>query len=915
MRSSAIRRGRSAALAATATATAMSFFLATPAFAQAAQDDEAKSDEPSIVVIGTRRTDRTITDSPSPVDVIGAAELTSQPTANMLDTVKNIVPSFFVGQNSISDASTFVRAPSLRGLPSDQVLVMLNGKRFNRSALVQVYTGGDTGLSFGSHGADIGSIPTLAVKNLEVLRDGATAQYGSDAIAGVLNYGLRDDEGIEMVARYGQFYKGDGESYQIAGNIGTKIGDAGFINVTGEYNDDGQTSRGQTRPVAAALATNFPNLANQIPHYPLPAQIWGNSPSHGWKALVNSEFALSDSATFYLFGNFAHQKADQSFNYRPYYPGTVALDRDNGTSVVTVNLGGNGNFNNAYYPTSCPVGNATCLPIGGVAGVVDDANVWNLNTLYPAGFTPRFVGVTDQAYGVAGIKGDMGKIGYDLGVSLSRNALDLSMYNSVNFSYGPQSQQEFEFGKLIQKEFNANLDLTYELDAGLASPLTVSAGVEFRRETYTSTEGDVQSYAAGPYAISRPIYVETSPGSGVYTYTGNNTAARSPAASGYGGTSPVYAGTNHQNSYGGYIGLEGDLTDTISMGVAARLEHYDSFGEAVVSKANAIWHATPEIALRGTIGTGFHAPSPGQSNTQVLTTNFVAGNAIQTGTFPVTSAIAQYFLAKPLKPEKSTNYGIGVVFEPAPNFNLTIDLYSIQVRDRIFISQTYTVDADDILALPELASVGEGGDVNYFTNALDTSTRGIDVVGTYRTDMGGGKLNLTLAYNYNQNKVTRFEPGTISGTQIDVAENLAPHHRLNLTAGWSSGNFGLNLAGHYYSAWSAATDYPIRNGNVACTGPEPDFGSTAPCAIIGGQRFGAKITADAEVSYTFMDHFTLAVGANNLFDTYPDRIKATIDNPIYTLTGSTADGQVYPRMGGPFGFNGGFWYARLKVKY
>ncbi|MFC0588827.1 TonB-dependent receptor plug domain-containing protein [Novosphingobium aquiterrae] len=894
MRSSAIRRGRSAALAATATATAMSFFLATPAFAQTAATDEAKSDEPSIVVIGTRRTDRTQTDSASPVDVIGAAELTSQPTANMIDAVKNIVPSFYVGQNSISDASTFVRAPSLRGLPSDQVLVMLNGKRFNRSALVQVYVGGDTGLSFGSHGSDLSSLPTLAFKSLEVLRDGATAQYGSDAIAGVLNYGLRDDAGIEMVARYGQYYKGDGESYQIAANVGTKIGDRGFINVTGEYDDDGQTSRGETRPIAAALATNFPSLASQLPHYPLPAQIWGSSPGWGWKAVVNAEYELSDSAKFYAFGNFAHAKADQSFNYRPYYPGSVTLQRDSGAGPVPVSVSGNANFNFPYYLTNCPTGSATCL----AGGVVQDTNVFNLNTLYPAGFTPRFVGKTDQAFGVAGIKGDMGKLNYDLSASLSRNQLDLSMYNSINFSYGPQSQTAFQFGKLIQKEFNANLDLTYELDAGLASPLTVSGGLEYRRETYTSTEGDVQSYAAGPFALSRPLYTQTSPG--VYALVGTSTncsdpgavctRARSPAASGYGGTSPVYAGTSHESSYGAYIGLEGDLTDTLSMGLAARLEHYDSFGEAVVSKVNAIWHATPQIALRGTIGTGFHAPSPGQNNTQVLTTNFRAGNAIQTGTFPVTSAIAQYYGAIPLKPEKSTNYGVGLVLEPTSNINLTIDLYSIQVRDRIFISQTYTVTPGDITALPELASVGDGGDVNYFTNALDTSTRGIDVVGTYRTDLADGKLNLTLAYNYNENTVKRSVAGTISPEQIDVIKNLAPHHRLNLTAGWTMGDFGLNLAGHYYSSWRAETDYP-------------------------GQTFGAKVTADAEVSYTFMDHFTLAVGANNLFDTYPDRIKATADNPIFTLTNSTADGQVYPRMGGPFGFNGGFWYARLKVKY
>ena len=723
-----------------------------------------------------------------------------------------------------------------------------------------------------------------------MLRDGATAQYGSDAIAGVLNYGLRDNAGLEVVARYGQFYKGDGKSYQIAANAGVKLGDRGFINVTGEYTDDGQTSRGVTRPIAAQFATDFPALASQLPHYPLPAQIWGNSPSHGWKAMVNSAFDISDSTQFYLFGNFAHTKADQSFNFRSSYPGSHTFTANNGTSNFTTSIGGRSFFQHPYYKTVCPTGNATCLPIGGVVGYVQDSNVFNLSSIYPAGFTPRFVGVTDQAYGTAGLKGDAGKLHYDLSASLSRNSLDLSMYNSISPSYGAASQTSFQFGKLIQKEFDANLDLTYEMDAGFASPLTVSGGLEFRRESYTQTEGDLQSYGSGPYAVAHPLYVESPAGSGNYVFTGNYTAVESPAASGYGGTSPTYAGTSHQSSYGAYLGLEGDMTETFSMGMAARYEHYDSFGDAVVGKVNGIWHVTPQFALRGTVGTGFHAPSPGQNNTQVLTTNFNAGVSIQTGTFPVTSAIAQYYGAKPLTPERSTNYGLGFVFEPASNLSLTVDLYSIQVRDRIFISRTFSVTGADIAALPELASVGVGGDVNYFTNALDTSTKGIDVVGTYRTDMAGGKLNLTLAYNYNKNKVTKWDPAAISNAQIDVAQNLAPHHRLNLMAGYTSGNLGLNLAGHYYSSWRAETDYP-------------------------GQTFGSKFTADAEISYTLMDHFTLAVGASNLFDTYPDKIMATPANPIFALTNSTGDGQIYPRMGGPFGFNGGMWYARIKIKY
>ena len=898
MRITASRRSRKVALA--ATVASLAIFLSDPALAQtttsAAADAEvtADADTPGIVVIGTRRTDRSATNSASPVDVISASELTSQPAGNMLDAVKNLVPSFYVGQNSISDASTFVRAPSLRGLPADQVLVMLNGKRYNRSALVQVYNGGDTGLSFGSQGADISAIPSLAVKNLEVLRDGATAQYGSDAIAGVLNYGLRDDEGFEMVARYGQFYDhGDGKSYQVAANVGVKLGDSGFINLTGEYNKDEQTSRGATRPTAVAFANENPTLASKLPHFPLPAQIWGNSPSEGYKFVLNSAFDVSDNTKLYMIGNLAHSKADQSFNFRSSLIGTRPFTT---TAGGTDQLGGRSFFQHPYYNTVCPTGNATCLP----GGYVQDTNTFFLSSIYPAGFTPRFVGKVDQAYGTVGIKGTSGELTYDLSGSLSRNSLDLSMYNSISPSYGKASATSFEFGKLIQKEFDANLDLTYAVDAGLASPITVSGGAEFRRESYTATQGDLQSYGAGPYAAPHPLYTQTTPTSGIYTLVGTSTncsavgavctATESPAASGYGGTSPKYAGTHSQKSYGVYMGLEADMTSNFSMGLAARYEHYDSFGDALVTKLNGIWHVSDTFSLRGTVGTGFHAPSPGQSNAQVLTTNFQAGVSVQTGTFPVTSAVAQYFGAKPLKPERSTNYGVGFVFKPASDLSLTVDLYSIKVRDRIFISKVFDVFGPDITALPELASVGIGGQVQYFTNSLDTTTKGIDVVGTYRTAFAGGKMNLTMAYNYNQNKVTKFDPLAISANQIQDAENLAPHHRLNLQAAWTVGSFGLNLAGHYYGSWANQTDYP-------------------------GDSFGAKATLDAEVSYSFMDHFTLSVGANNLLNTYPDKISATGANHIYTVTNSLGDGSIYPRNGGPFGFNGGFWYARIKVKY
>jgi iron complex outermembrane recepter protein len=851
-----------------------------------------------VIVTGTRRVDRTVTDSASPIDVITADELRAQPAANMLDQVKNVVPSFFVGQNTISDASSLVRAPSLRGLPSDEILVQLNGKRFNRSALVQVYTGGDTELAFGSQGSDLSSIPSIGIKHLEVLRDGATAQYGSDAIAGVLNYGLRDDAGFEVQYRYGQYSEhSDGKSNMVALDWGMKF-DKAFFNIAGEYDHDEQTSRGVTRPIAVTFAELNPSLAGDLPNYPLPAQIWGQSPTHGYKFLLNSGFNVTDNSQIYLFGNFADSHTDESFNFRSSYANPAGVDYLTVNPPVdggTVNQGGRSFFQHPYYNTPCPANTATC-PAG---GYVQDTNVFNLSSIYPAGFTPRFVGDSKQQYGTLGYKGTSDALGYDLSVSASRNSIDLSMYDSISPSFGAASQTKFEFGETIQKEFDANLDLTYGFDAGMASPLTLSGGAEFRKEQYTSTAGDFQSYGAGPYAAPNPLYVQTSPG--VYAPTGTFTAAESPAASGYGGTSPTYAGTSSQKSHAVYLGLEGDVLKQLSLGVAARYESYDSFGSKTVGKFNAIWHVADTVALRATIGTGFHAPSPGQNNVQVLTTSFAQGVSLQQGTFPVTSAVAQYYGAKPLKPETSTNYGVGIVLTPSSVFTATVDLYEIRVSDRIFISKSYPVTAADIAKLPELAAVGVGGTVQYFTNSLDTKTRGVDLVGTYHMELGGGRLNASLAYNYNKSEATKYDPAAIATYQIIDIERLAPQHRATLAGNWQRGPLAVNLRENYYGAWVDANDYPIShdaNGNVTA-----------------GQEFGAKFTTDLDASYTFMDHYTATIGASNLFNEHPDKITSTTNNPIVALTGGTPDGQVYPRNGGPFGINGAFWYASVRVKF
>jgi len=859
------------------------------AAADTATATPAQADE--IIVLGTRRTDRTLTTSASPVDVISASELKTQPAANMLEVLKNIVPSFFVGQNTISDASSFVRAPSLRGLPADEILVMLDGKRYNRSALVQVYSGGDTGLSYGSQGSDLSAIPTIAIKSLQVLREGATAQYGSDAIAGVLNYGLRDNNsGFEAIARYGQYYDhGDGKSKQISANLGLPLGERGFVNLSGEYDDEGQTSRGATRPLALVFAQQNPSVASQLPNYPGPVQIWGSSPSHGWKAVINSGYEVTDDSKLYFFGNAARSKANESFNYRSPISGT-ALD----VNGVLHSLGANGALSRVFYLTPCPAGVATC-PAG---GFVSNGNTFSVKSIYPAGFTPRFVGTTEELIGTVGYKGKTaGGFTYDFSATTSRNSLDLSMYNSISPTYGPASQTAFKFGKLIQKETDANIDLSQPVNIGFASPLTISAGAEYRRESYAATPGDLQSYGAGPYTASQNLYLNN--GNGTYTGAGTS-GGSSPGASGYGGTDPAAAGSHSQSSYGIYGDLETDIVQALSVGVAGRYEHYNTFGGAFVYKANAIYKFSDAFSLRGTVGSGFHAPSPGQSNTQILTTNFIGGNQVQTGTYPTTSPIAQAFGAKKLTPEKSYNYGVGFIAKPVRNLTLTVDAYSIKVKNRIFITQNFTVQPADIVAQPALLAVGVGGAITYFTNGLDTVTKGIDVVATYRAALvEPGDLNLTLAYNYNTSRVSRADANVLSANQILDISHLAPNHRATLSAAWSHDKFSVNARENFYGDWIDSNDYPVKDAS----------------GKLVGQKFGSKFTTDIDLGYDLTKYLTLSVGGANIFNIKPDRIANSADNTVYQATSSTADGQIYPRSGGPFGINGGLWYVRARVAF
>jgi iron complex outermembrane receptor protein len=848
-----------------------------------------------VIVTGTRRLDRTVAESSAPIDVLSGAELASYPTANMLDTLSNLVPSFIVGQNSISDASSFVRSPSLRGLPADEMLVMLNGKRMNRSALVQVYQGGETELAFGAQGPDLNSIPSIAVKSLEILRDGASAQYGSDAIAGVLNYQFRNaPSGFQIDGRYGKYfptgYSSDGGDGQLAMNLGLPLGSQGFVNLSAEWARNEQTVRNPTRPSALAFAQTYPNLAPDLPHYPGPVQQWGTPPSDSVKTFVNSGLKLDNGDQIYFFANYANIQTNESFNYR--LPKPVGSDYVNGGKPFGINPA----FNNIYLDACTSNPALTGCPVG---GYINDGNTFNFNSIYPAGFTPRFYGVTQQFFGAVGYKGtNRWGINYDLSGTTAQNSLAVSLKTSLNPSLGPLSPTSFYDGKFVQKENNFNLDVNYPWAvAWLSSPISLAAGLEWRDENYQQLLGDQASYAAGPYT-TQPLY-----NCGALACTPDLvldpktlklvqvTATQATASNGYGGISTAVDAS--QVSYAGYLDVEADVIPNLTMGLAGRFEHYASFGSTTLGKFQVRYKATDWLALRSTVSTGFHAPTPGQSSVETLSTTFLPGTTtqVQIGTYPVTSAAAKYYGAVPLKPEESTNLSAGIVLTPIPDMLVTLDGYSIEVRHRIGISQTFNVTPADIAKLAALAYVGPGGTVQYFTNGFDTKTKGADLVASYPFQLGDlGRLETALAFNYNISHVTKYDPTVITQSRIDDIEHYAPNRRVNMNLSYVLGPIRAAVHENWYGTYRDENDYP-------------------------GQLFSTKWTTDLDLSYQVFKNFTAAIGGRNIFNAFPDPIANTAKSPIYPQTGGESDGERYPRTGGPFGFNGAFWYVRVSAAF
>ena len=867
-----------------------------------AQDNDLEE----VIITGTRLSDRSAQDSPVPVDVITGTEMRSNGSTDLQDMLRTQVPSFDINAQPISDAATITRPPNLRGLSPDNVLVLVNGKRRHRGSIISFLGGG---ISDGAQGVDIASIPSLALKQVEVLRDGASSQYGSDAIAGVLNFILRDDaEGFEVVARYGSTFEGDGDNYMVAANLGLPLGDRGFVNITGEMRDVEGTVRSVVRnDVAFAAANGYSPVSDfqAINTYTGEApQYWGQPDvDDDAKLFLNAAFEINDSLEIYAFGNYAERAVTGGFFYRnvvggpsgqrggvykgPTVDPTTGLASDSGVPSVLV-----GDMDGG---SSCIDG----IPLGGSGGVIPDPgllasvtaddNCFSFIETIPAGFVPRFGGTNEDSAFAIGARGSFNVgtgLNYDLSAQRGSNKTEFYIRNTINGSLGPNTPRDFVPGGQEQTETVYNLDLSYGFEVGLASELNVAVGAEYREEEFDLFAGDPASYALGPLASQG--FSSSSNGFGGFP---NDTSAE-------------------QDNTAFYVDVETDLTDRLTVQAAVRYEEFSNFDNTTNYKLAGLFHVTVSLRLRAAFSTGFHAPTAGQANITNVTTQNVNGTLVDQGTLPLFSAAGQlgadYIAAtndgagRPeLGPEEAENFSFGVGFDIGGS-TWTIDYYDIDVEDRIALGanvdflaalnytgggtsygtvgealtgldQAGVINRQDFIGLDDLA------EFRFFSNSFDTRTKGVDLVGNMNFDLMSGFSTITVAFNYNDTEVTdRGSINPISEGRVEALEELLPNVKGNVAWSHTQGKWRTLLRANYYGGWKSTSN---------------------------GYNVDAATLVDAQVSYQLTDSLELTAGVDNLFDEYPDKTP----NP-------GGLGQLYPEDS-PFGFNGGTWYLQGRYAF
>ena len=821
-----------------------------PSFIAAADEIE------EVVAVGTRRDARSVGDSPAPVDVISGSDIKNQGAVDVDYMIRTLVPSFNVNTQPISDAATLIRPANLRGLPPDNMLVLLNGKRRHRGSVISFLGGG---IADGAQGPDISAIPSIALKKVEVLRDGAAAQYGSDAIAGILNFVLNDSaEGTRLEIKQGEYSDGDGETWRIAANAGMPFTDDGYANFSMEIQEQDPTARSAQRGDAASLK------AAGVPVWEHPfgngeAQVWGSPKvSDDYKFTANIGLDLDDSKKFYLFSNYAEKNVLGGFFFRNLNNRTGVYDDGSDIRLIADAGQAAGGARTCASNVDAKAGN---LVGAALAAYTNDANCFVFNELFPGGFTPSFGGdVTDWSI-ASGVSGTTdGGTEYDISVHVGENRSDFYIENTVNPSLGPQSPTQFNPGSYIQLEKNFNMDFVRSIPMQ-SFDLSFAYGFEWREEQFEIINGDVASFTTGPYFNQ---------GFGI----GSN---------GFAGFTPDIAGVWDQQNYAIYLDFEGDVTENLVLGLATRFEDFDTFGTTTNTKFSALWRATDSLKFRTTVSTGFRAPTPGQSNVSNVTTASISGTGelVQQGTLSPTNPIAVTAGGAALQPEESDNLSFGLVWDVTDALNVTIDAYEIEITDRIALTGNFSLSDAQRAALVA-AKVPGASDMQtfrFFTNDFDTTTDGIDVVATYSTELMGGVTDFTFVYNETDTEVDRST--LLSASRINALEALLPESRWNLSAVHNVGDWTI-LARYMYVGESEYY-YGLN-----------DLGNPDITTLDDQSQLDLEFTRD-------FGNYQITLGAENITDEYPEKD-----------TGVTCCGAIYPEFA-PLGFMGAFYYLRVGI--
>ena len=857
---------------------------------------EISAVDTTLVVVGSRAKPRSVTKSAVPVDVIRAEDFTSQGSTDLANQLRAVVPSFNVSIQPISDAATIVRPANLRNLAPDHTLILVNGKRRHRAAVI---TWLGNGIADGSQGPDLSIIPSIAVRQAEVLRDGAAAQYGSDAIAGVMNFQLKDSRsGGSLEFRTGAYRNanpgspstcgegiigdiqhscngigGHGQAFTFAGNVGLPLGSAGFVNLSLEYGSANPTNRSIQREDAQnIIAAGNTNLRN-------PAQIWGSPKlDDDLKLFGNFGYPFENGLQFYGHANFASRKVTGGFYFRnPHTRGGVFRgDRlDDGTPTLRVGNVGLAAFNEAngtndgYAGPLCPT-----IPIidhvpstAALAAVEADPNCFTLYSRFPGGFTPQFGGDLIDYSWVSGLRGFMSSgLTWDASVSIGRSEVEQFIFDTVNASLGYETPTSFKPGSYRQDEVNFNFDVSYPVN----DIVHVAGGTEWRDEKFTIGGGGQPSWEIGPYAAQ----------------------GFSSGSNGFNGyRTDTTAGSWSRSNVAVYGDLEfTDPGGRWTVGTAVRFENFEDFGSTTKGKLSARVELTDAVSLRAAVSSGFRAPTPGQQNAFNVTTAFIGGQLTNNGVVPSTSAVAVARGGGQLQPEQSLNYSAGAVVEQGP-FTFTADYFRIDIDDRVALSQEINLTESEIQTLlaegiPEARNFPV---FRFFLNDFSTTTQGIDLISTLTV----GRTTLSTIFNYTDTAVKNVESVVIDEFRINTLERGLPNTRWNFSINHRAERWSLMGRLNYFGQFWDSEDG--RNAVDVAGGPaEPWLYPT----------YSGKALLDLELSIPFGENTTLAVGAENLLNTYPD----------VNMFGANTVGNQYGQFS-PFGFNGAYYYVRVGYSF